>query len=53
MHEAIKRRIAWALKCDVSEVPEEPAEIKVALEARRAVLRAEKLEKVKHGEPIH
>lgn len=51
MDNNVKQRIAFALKCKPSEVPENPEELKVALDNRIAVLRAAK--GVKHGESIH
>jgi hypothetical protein len=48
-----KQRIAFALKCKPEEVPDNPSQIKQALDNRRAVLAAEKLRKVKDGESIH
>ena len=47
MKERVKQRIALALKCKVNEVPEDPQGLKVALENRRKVLKAEKVKK--HG----
>ena len=51
MEKAVKQRIAYALKCKPEEVPDNPQDLKVALEARRAELK--KAKKVKHGESIH
>lgn len=51
MEKAVKQRIAYALKCKPEEVPENIEDLKVALDNRRAVLKAAK--KVKHGESIH
>jgi len=51
MNENVKQRIAFALKCKPEEVPENPEDLKVALDNRRAILRAAK--GVKYGEPIH
>jgi len=46
----MKKRIAWALKCDPTEVPEEPEAIAAALEKRRAELKkAKALKGVEHG----
>jgi len=44
--DGIKQRIAFALKCNPSEVPDEPEKLKKALEDRRAKL---KKAKEKHG----
>ena len=41
-------RVAWALKVKPEDVPEKDADIKKALENRRAEMR-----KVKHGKSIH
>ena len=38
----IKQRIAFALKCKVSEVPDDPEKLKKALEDRREKLKKEK-----------
>ena len=47
MESRMKQRIAIALKCKPSEVPENQAELKAALDNRRTELKAQKA--VKHG----
>lgn len=42
-----KQRLAFALKCKPEEVPEDPEQIKVALDNRLATLKAAK--EAKHG----
>ncbi len=54
MNEAYKLRIAWALKCERSEVPEKQPDLKAALEHRRAELKAKKAAKKVHdGQSVH
>ena len=48
MDDRVKQRIAYALKCKVSEVPETQEGIKTALDEKLAELR-----EVKHGKSIH
>uniref|UniRef100_A0A6M3KKQ1 Uncharacterized protein n=1 Tax=viral metagenome TaxID=1070528 RepID=A0A6M3KKQ1_9ZZZZ len=43
MKDRVKQRIAFALQCKPSEVPEDPEELKKALEDRRAVLKSKKV----------
>jgi hypothetical protein len=45
--DGIKQRIAFALKCEPEEVPDEPEKLKKALEDRRAELK--KAKEKKHG----
>lgn len=45
MNEGIKQRTAFALKCKPSEVPDDPEELKKALEKRRADLKKAKEKK--------
>jgi len=47
MDERTKTRVAFALKCEPSEVPEDPKELDKALKERRAKLKKEK--EAKHG----
>ena len=51
MDERVRQRIAFALKCKPSEVPDNHEELKAALDKRIAALRVAK--GVKHGESIH
>ncbi len=51
MDDRVKQRIAFALKCKPEEVPDNPEELKIALDKRIAVLRVAK--GVKYGESIH
>jgi len=51
MDERIKQRIAYALKCEPSEVPETQEGLRAALDNRRSELRAKK--GVKDGQSIH
>ncbi len=47
MDERVKQRIALALKCKPSEVPDDPMKLKDALDSRRAKLK--KAKEAKHG----
>ena len=47
MDKNVKKRIAFALKCKLEEVPEDPAKLKDALDAQRVKLK--KAKAVKHG----
>ena len=49
MHEVHKQRIAWALKCKASEVPDTDEGVAKALELRRKDLKEAKLRKVNDG----
>ncbi len=42
MEKAVKQRIAFALKCKPEEVPENPEQLKKALQERRDQLKAVK-----------
>ncbi len=48
MDARVKQRIAYALKCEPSEVPEDALKLKKALEKRRSDLKKAK-EAKKHG----
>lgn len=47
MDERYKQRVAFALKCKPSEVPDDPVKLQEALDARRAKLK--KAKEAKHG----
>lgn len=51
MNDSIKARIAFALKCDVSDVPDDEKELAGKLKKRRDELKAKKA--VKHGQSVH
>jgi len=51
MNDNVRKRIAFALKCKPEEVPEKIDDLKVALDNRRAELKAAK--GVKYGKPVH